>query len=156
MTRNIPTKSFPVTEPSVDYYMTTDRDQMILDSASPNLASNQFKLMSNASSPRNHYAINLKKDTIKKVLDNINELKQYLMLFTPDLEQKYGSDNSLYCNAQTIESVCASISVRVVPNSTKVKCDRFYKTNFTINPNSEKLIAFPNAYRNSRNKISMF
>ena len=37
------------------------------------------------------YAINLKRDTVKKVLSNINAFKQDLLRVTPELELKYGS-----------------------------------------------------------------
>jgi hypothetical protein len=38
------------------------------------------------------YAINLKRDTVKKVFRNINAFKQDLLRVTPDLEKKYGSN----------------------------------------------------------------
>jgi len=77
---------------------------------------------SNRKSP-SQYAINLKRDTVKKVLSNINAFKQDLLRVTPDFEQKYGSNKYPSCATQTLQSLNASISVRVVPNTTPAKCN---------------------------------
>ena len=72
-------------------------------------------------------AINIKKSTILKVANNINELKRdisaSLTAYSLPNTKKYE-----WCNTLTCDSRNVSVSMKVVDNESNVACNQFFTT----------------------------